>query len=158
MIFLLSIIGCGGKAMVEIGFNDEGAVSMPGDVVIWLTKIELPVGSTLWRGYQPITIPINATGFISATGTYYEIEPGYYQIISVFIDSVRYVADSVSTLLVDRPYQFFADATIPIYIDENNELQLVVNIQSDNWLDFDAAEIKDGHYAFEGAQLKIHYQ
>lgn len=158
IIFLLIVIGCMKTALVEIGFNDEGAVSIPGDVVLWVTEIEFPLGNTLWRGYQPITIPINSSGFISATGTYYEIEPGYYRVARVAVDSVRYINDTVSTLVIERPYRFGICTPYPIYFDGDKEVRLVVSIRTDKWLDCDEAEVKFGCYPFDGAQLNIYYQ
>lgn len=158
IIFLLVVSGCMKTALVEIGFNDEGAVNMPGDIVLWITEIEFPVGRTLWRGYQPITVSISDKGFVSATGTYYEIDPGYYRTVRVCVDSVRYVNDTVSALLVETPYRFAACTSYPIYFDGSEEVQLVISIRTDRWLDFDEADLKDGHYPFEGAQLNIYYQ
>ena len=60
-------------------------------------------------------------------------------------------------MLVETSYQFIANAFTQIVIDENDDLQLAITINSSSWLDTDSMKIKGGHELFEGAALRVYY-
>jgi len=161
LILPLIIIGCAGQAMVEVGLYDESLAEAPlGDVVMRVTKIELAADNTyntIWESANHVEVAVQSPDFVSITNRYIEITPGSYQSIRLTVDSVSYVHDPVSMMLIDTSYQFIANAFSQIVIDENDDLQLAITINSSSWLDTDSMKIKEGHVAFEGAALRVYY-
>lgn len=160
LILPIIIIGCAGQAMVEVGLYDESLVDAPlGDVVMRVTKIELAEDNTyntIWESANHVEVTVQSSDFVSITEGYIEITPGSYQSIRLTVDSVCYVSDS-TVMLVETSYQFVANAFTQIVIDENDDLQLAITINSSSWLDTDSMKIKEGHVAFEGAALRVYY-
>lgn len=160
LILPIIIIGCAGQAMVEVGLYDESLVDAPlGDVVMRVTKIELAEDNTyntIWESANHVEVGVQSSDFVSITNNYVEITPGSYQSIRLTVDSVGYVSDS-TVMLVETSYQFIANAFSQIVIDENDDLQLAITINSSSWLDTDSMKIKEGHVAFEGAALRVYY-
>ncbi len=160
LILPLIIIGCAGQAMVEVGLYDESLAEAPlGDVVMRVTKIELAEDNTyntIWESANHVEVAVQSPDFVSITNNYIEITPGSYQSIRLTVDSVCYVSDSI-VMLVETSYQFIAKAFSQIVIDENDDLQLAITINSSSWLDTDSMKIKEGHVAFEGAALRVYY-
>lgn len=160
LILPIIIIGCAGQAMVEVGLYDESLVDAPlGDVVMRVTKIELAEDNTyntIWESVNHVEVAVQSSDFVSITNNYVEITPGSYQSIRLTVDSVCYVSDS-TVMLVETSYQFIANAFTQIVIDENDDLQLAITINSSSWLDTDSMKIKGGHELFEGAALRIYY-
>jgi len=164
----LLIVGCAGQAMVEVGLNDSEFLSFllwgtEGDIVMRVVCIEVPQDGaydTLWSGAHEVVVPIRDRDFVSITGGDVEISPDSYLRMRLTVDSVRYVDEPVDKMLIDTPYQFTAQAFSAIVIEEDDEFRLVVNINSDAWFDSnpDSLKIREGHEAFEGAQLKIYYE
>ncbi len=157
LILPIIIIGCAGQAMVEVGLYDESLVDAPlGDVVMRVTKIELAEDNTyntIWESANHVEVTVQSSDFVSITEGSIEITPGSYQSIRLTVDSVRYVSD-LTVMLVETSYQFIANAFTQIDIDENDDLQLVITINSSSWLDTDSMKIKDGHELFEEAALR----
>jgi len=160
LILPIIIIGCAGQAMVEVGLYDESLVDAPlGDVVMRVTKIELAEDNTyntIWESANHVEVTVQSSDFVSITEGSIEITPGSYQSIRLTVDSVCYVSDS-TVMLVETSYQFVANAFTQIVIDENDDLQLAITINSSSWLDTDSMKIKEGHVAFEGAALRVYY-
>ena len=160
LILPIIIIGCAGQAMVEVGLYDESLVDAPlGDVVMRVTKIELAEDNTyntIWESANHVEVAVQSSDFVSITNNYIEITPGSYQSIRLTVDSVCYVSDT-TVMLVETSYQFIANAFSQIVIDENDDLQLAITINSSSWLDTDLMKIKEGHVAFEGAALRVYY-
>lgn len=160
LILPIIIIGCAGQAMVEVGLYDESLVDAPlGDVVMRVTKIELAEDNTyntIWESANHVEVTVQSSDFVSITEGSIEITPGSYQSIRLTVDSVCYVSDS-TVMLVETSYQFIANAFTQIVIDENDDLQLAITINSSSWLDTDSMKIKGGHELFEGAALRIYY-
>lgn len=160
LILPLIIIGCAGQAMVEVGLYDESLADAPlGDVVMRVTKIELAEDNTyntIWESANHVEVAVQSSDFVSITNNYIEITPGSYQSIRLTVDSVCYVSDT-TVMLVETSYQFIANAFSQIVIDENDDLQLAITINSSSWLDTDSMKIKEGHVAFEGAALRVYY-
>lgn len=160
LILPIIIIGCAGQAMVEVGMYDESLAEAPlGDVVMRVTKIELAEDNTyntIWESANHVEVGVQSSDFVSITNNYVEITPGSYQSIRLTVDSVGYVSDS-TVMLVETSYQFIANAFSQIVIDENDDLQLAITINSSSWLDTDSMKIKEGHVAFEGAALRVYY-
>ena len=160
LILPIIIIGCAGQAMVEVGLYDESLIDAPlGDVVMRVTKIELAEDNTyntIWESANHVEVTVQSSDFVSITEGSIEITPGSYQSIRLTVDSVCYVSDS-TVMLVETSYQFIANAFTQIVIDENDDLQLAITINSSSWLDTDSMKIKEGHVAFEGAALRVYY-
>lgn len=160
LILPIIIIGCAGQAMVEVGLYDESLVDAPlGDVVMRVTKIELAEDNTyntIWESVNHVEVTVQSSDFVSITEGSIEITPGSYQSIRLTVDSVCYVSDS-TVMLVETSYQFIANAFTQIVIDENDDLQLAITINSSSWLDTDSMKIKGGHELFEGAALRVYY-
>ena len=160
LILPIIIISCAGQAMVEVGMYDESLAEAPlGDVVMRVTKIELAEDNTyntIWESANHVEVGVQSSDFVSITNNYVEITPGSYQSIRLTVDSVGYVSDS-TVMLVETSYQFIANAFTQIVIDENDDLQLAITINSSSWLDTDLMKIKEGHVAFEGAALRVYY-
>lgn len=160
LILPIIIIGCAGQAMVEVGLYDESLVDAPlGDVVMRVTKIELAEDNTyntIWESVNHVEVTVQSSDFVSITEGSIEITPGSYQSIRLTVDSVCYVSDS-TVMLVETSYQFIANAFTQIVIDENDDLQLAITINSSSWLDTDSMKIKGGHELFEEAALRIYY-
>ena len=160
LILPIIIIGCAGQAIVEVGLYDESLVDAPlGDVVMRVTKIELAEDNTyntIWESANHVEVTVQSSDFVSITEGSIEITPGSYQSIRLTVDSVCYVSDS-TVMLVETSYQFIANAFTQIVIDENDDLQLAITINSSSWLDTDSMKIKDGHELFEGAALRVYY-
>ncbi|MCK4756193.1 hypothetical protein KAS56_04600 [candidate division WOR-3 bacterium] len=160
LILPIIIIGCAGQAMVEVGLYDESLVDAPlGDVVMRVTKIELAEDNTyntIWESANHVEVTVQSSDFVSITEGSIEITPGSYQSIRLTVDSVCYVSDS-TVMLVETSYQFIANAFTQIVIDENDDLQLAITINSSSWLDTDSMKIKGGHELFEGAALRVYY-
>jgi hypothetical protein len=161
LLLPLCFIACAGQALVEFGMNDEGVLdSTFGDLTMRVTEIALPQGGeyiTVWTGAQDMTIPVSSTDFISITYAYETVEPGSYQHVRVTIENLQYV-DLETIMLVDTSFQFNAAAFTQIVLEENDELQLLININSDAWFDTDSLRIRTGHVPFEGASLKVYYE
>jgi uncharacterized cupin superfamily protein len=160
LILPIIIIGCAGQAMVEVGLYDESLADAPlGDVVMRVTKIELAEDNTyntIWESANQVEVAVQSSDFVSITEGYIEITPGSYQSIRLTVDSVYYVSDT-TVMLVETSYQFIANAFTQIVIDENDDLQLAITINSSSWLDTDSMKIKGGHELFEGAALRVYY-
>ncbi|MBA7515123.1 hypothetical protein ES705_07161 [subsurface metagenome] len=160
LILPIIIIGCAGQAMVEVGLYDESLADAPlGDVMMRVTKIELAEDNTyntIWESANHVEVAVQSSDFVSITNNYIEITPGSYQSIRLTVDSVCYVSDT-TVMLVETSYQFIANAFSQIVIDENDDLQLAITINSSSWLDTDLMKIKEGHVAFEGAALRVYY-
>ncbi|NOR17789.1 hypothetical protein GQ543_08815 [candidate division WOR-3 bacterium] len=160
LILPIIIIGCAGQAMVEVGLYDESLVDAPlGDVVMRVTKIELAEDNTyntIWESANHVEVTVQSSDFVSITEGSIEITPGSYQSIRLTVDSVCYVSDS-TVMLVETSYQFIANAFTQIVIDENDDLQLAITINSSSWLDTDSMKIKGGHELFEEAALRVYY-
>jgi len=160
LILPIIIIGCAGQAMVEVGLYDESLVDAPlGDVVMRVTKIELAEDNTyntIWESANHVEVTVQSSDFVSITEGSIEITPGSYQSIRLTVDSVCYVSDS-TVMLVETSYQFIANAFTQIVIDENDDLQLAITINSSSWLDTDSMKLKVGHVPFEGAALRVYY-
>jgi len=160
LILPIIIIGCAGQAIVEVGLYDESLVDAPlGDVVMRVTKIELAEDNTyntIWESANHVEVTVQSSDFVSITEGSIEITPGSYQSIRLTVDSVCYVSDS-TVMLVETSYQFIANAFTQIVIDENDDLQLAITINSSSWLDTDSMKIKGGHELFEGAALRVYY-
>jgi hypothetical protein len=164
LILLLPIcfIGCAGQALVEFGMNDEGLLdSTLGDLVMRVTEIAVPHQDggyiTVWTGAQDMTIPIGSTDYFSVTNGYETVEPGSYQHVRVTVENLQYV-DLETIMLVDTSFQFNAAAFTQIVLEENDELQLLINVNSDAWFDTDSLKIRTGHLPFEGASLKVYFE
>ena len=166
LILPLLIVGCAGQAMVEVGLNDSEFSSLlllgtEGDIIMRVLCIEVPqegAYDTLWSGAQEVVVPIHGADFVSITGGNIEISPDSYLRMRLTVDSVRYVDEPLDKMLIDAPYQFTAQAFSPIVIEEDDEFRLVVFINSDVWFDSNSFGIREGHEAFEEAQLKIYYE
>lgn len=160
LILPIIIIGCAGQAMVEVGLYDESLVDAPlGDVVMRVTKIELAEDNTyntIWENANHVEVTVQSSDFVSITEGSIEITPGSYQSIRLTVDSVCYVSDS-TVMLIETSYQFIANAFTQIVIDENDDLQLAITINSSSWLDTDSMKLKVGHVPFEGAALRVYY-
>ena len=160
LILPIIIIGCAGQAMVEVGLYDESLVDAPlGDVVMRVTKIELAEDNTyntIWESANHVEVTVQSSDFVSITEGSIEITPGSYQSIRLTVDSVCYVSDS-TVMLVETSYQFIANAYSQIVIEENDDLQLVITINSSSWLDTDSMKIKEGHELFEGMVLRVYH-
>lgn len=162
MIVSLAVIGCAGKANIEIGLNDEGLLlGTFGDLTMRVLKIELPEGAvynTIWEGIKFVTVSIQGGDFVSITDHYITVTPGSYNKIRLTVDSLCYAQETTKKILIDTVYQFEATAFTEIVIEEGDELNLVVNIVSSSWFDMGLLEIKTDHYPFENAGLKVYYQ
>jgi hypothetical protein len=158
VILPLIIIGCTGQGAVEFGLNDALLDGAFGDIVMTVTKIELPEGDgyyTVWEGDQDVVV--HDDEFVSITDRYVEVTPGAYQNARLTVDNVRYVQNLISIPLIDTPYQFTASAFSELVVEENDDLQFVVNIVSSTWFDSDSLKIRSGYQAFQGAVLRIYY-
>lgn len=163
LLLLFLFICCGGTGMVEIGINDgpeKATLAGAGDIAMRVLRIDIPESgayTVLWEGEQEVLVSVESSDFISVTNRYLDIEPGSYENVRVTVDSVRHVQDTIEVMLVDTAYQFVADAFTDIVIEEDDEFQLVVGINTPLWFDPGSQEIRPGHVAFEGATLKIYY-
>jgi hypothetical protein len=162
-LLLFLFVYCGGTGMVEIGVNDgpeKATLGTAGDISMRVLSIEIPESggyTVLWDGVQAVRVSIESSDFVSITNRFFEVEPGSYEDIRVTVDSVQHVQDTLVVMLVDTAYQFVADAFTDIVIEENDEFQLVVGINTPLWFDPGNQEIRPGHVAFEGATLRIYY-
>lgn len=157
----LIIIGCAGQGAIEFGIND-GALfdGTLGDISMTVTRIEMPEGdgyTMVWEGAKEVIVGIGVSDFVSITDRYIEVTPGSYQNIRLTVESVRYIQDSNSVLLIDTSYRFTATASLALRVEENFDQEFVVGIMSATWFDVDPPKIKDGCVAFQGASLKINY-
>ena len=161
LLLTICFIGCAGQALIEFGMNDEGLLdSTFGDFTMRVTEIAVPEGGgyvTVWTGARDMSVPLGETGFISITYGFEVIDPGSYQHVRVTVENLQYV-DLETVSLVDTAYQFDAAAFTQIVLEENDELLLVININSDAWFDTDSLQIRTGHLPFEGASLKVYYE
>ena len=163
-LLLFLFICCGGTGMVEIGINDgpeKATLGTAGDIAMRVLRIDIPESggyTVLWEGEQAVRVSVESSDFVSITNRELEIEPGAYDDIRVTVDSVRHVQDTLEVMLVDTAYQFVADAFTAIVIEEDDQFQLVVGINTPLWFDEVEQEIRQGHVAFEGASLKIYYE
>lgn len=161
LLVMMCFIGCAGQALVEFGMNDEGLLdSTFGDFVMRVTEIAVPEGGgyvTVWTGAQDMSVPLGETGYITITYGFETVDPGSYPHVRVTIENLQYV-DLGTVMLIDTAYQFEATAFTQIVMEENDELQLVININSDAWFDTDSLDIRTGHQPFEGASLKVYYE
>jgi uncharacterized cupin superfamily protein len=162
LVALIIIINCADNATVEFGMNDRGLLrGTLGDFVVYVSKIELPednIYTTVWDGSRAIEVSVNDDEFVTITEHYIEVTPGSYEQVRVTIDSLYYVQDQMSELLVGTTLQFTATAISDVIIEEGDELQLVINIVSDNWFDAESLMIKPGYDVFEGARLQVHHE
>ncbi len=169
IVLPLLIIGCAGQATVEVGLNDETVLSSllllgtQGNIEMRVLCVELPDGAaydTIWSGAKDVSVPVDSRDYISITDAYEEVSPGSYQRMRLTVDSVRFVDEPTDKMLIEAPYQFSAQAFSPIVIEENDELRLVISINSNEWFDSnpDSLKIRDGYEGFEGARLKIYYE
>jgi hypothetical protein len=157
---ILIMVGCAGTASVEVGMNDAQVDGTFGDMVMRVTKIEVAEDNTyntIWESVVLVNVPVQSEDYVSITQNYVEISPGSYKYVQLTVDSVRYIQNTTSIMLMRTPYQFVATAFADIIIDENEELKLVVGINSKDWFDIDSLKIKAGHDPFEGASLKVYY-
>ena len=161
IVMPLLVLTCAGTGLVEIGVNDEGLVDGPlGWMAMRVQKIEFPEGNsyfTFWEGEQDVTVSLQSANFVTVTNDYQEIDPGSYDHIRLTVDSVRYL-DGTETIIIDTTVEFNADAFTQIVIEKNDELRLVVNLNTSVWFSPDSVKIRDLHVPFEGASLKIHYE
>ncbi|KPJ71847.1 hypothetical protein AMJ52_08305 [candidate division TA06 bacterium DG_78] len=159
---LIIVINCAGNATVEFGMNDRGLLrGTLGDFVVYVSKIELPednIYTTVWDGSSVIEVSVTDDDFVTITEHYIEVPPGSYEQVRVTIDSLYYVQEQISEVLVGATLQFIATAISDVVIEEGDELQLVINIVSDNWFDAESLMIRPGHEAFEGARLQVHHE
>jgi hypothetical protein len=162
IIAVALIIGCGNNAAVEFGMNDvtllEGAA---GDLGMRVLSIEVPDGDNyvpVWEGTEPIVVELEISDFTTITHRYIDVEPGTYGNVRVTIDSLIYIQQTSSTLVLDTAYQFVAQAFTPVVISDGDELKLVVSIAAEIWFDTDSVRIIEGHYPFEGAAMTIFYE
>ncbi|MGB3479740.1 MAG: hypothetical protein WBB67_11335 [bacterium] len=161
LILPLIIIGCTGQGAIEFGAND-GALfdGTLGDIGMTVTKIEVPDGDgylTVWEGAKEVVVALGVADFVGITDRYVEVTPGSYQNVRLTVESVRYIQDSISVLLIDASYQFIATAFSGLVVDENDDLQFVIGIMSTTWFDSDSLKIRSGYEAFQGATLRINY-
>ncbi len=157
----LIIIGCAGQGAIEFGIND-GALfdGTLGDISMTVTRIEMPEGDVytmVWEGAKEVVVALGVADFVSITDRYVEVTPGSYQNVRLTVESVRYIQDSKSVLLIDTSYRFTATAFSALPVAENFDQEFVVGIMSTTWFDIDPPKIKDGYVAFQGASLKINY-
>lgn len=161
LVAVIALVGCGNNAAVEFGMNDEAVLDSEfGDIGMKIRGIELPEGDnyiTIWEGVEYVQIELKNSDFVSITNDYRGVAPGSYSNVRITVDSVVYVQETSSTVLIDTLFQFVAQAFAPLVIDEGDELQLVVVIASENWFDLNTGSIIPGSQAFEGAALRIHY-
>lgn len=162
-LLLFLFICCGGTGMVEIGINDgpeKATLAGAGDIGMRVLRIDIPESddyTVLWEGEQAVRVSVESSDFISVTNRFLEIEPGSYEDMRITVDSVRHIQDTIEVMLVDTVCQFVADAFTAIVIEEDDEFQLVVGINTPLWFDPGNQEIRPGHVVFEGATLKIYY-
>jgi hypothetical protein len=142
--------------------NDRGLLrGTLGDFVVYVSKIELPeddIYTTIWTGSSAVAVSVNDDDFMTITEHSIEVSPGSYEQVRVTIDSLYYVQEQISEVLVGTALQFIATAISDVVIEEGDELQLVINIVSDNWFDADSLTVRPGHEAFEGARLQVHHE
>lgn len=162
IIGVAAIIGCGSNASVEFGMNDvtllDGAA---GDLGMRVLSIEVPDGDTyvpVWEGAEPIVVELETSDFTSITYRYIDVETGTYSNVRVTVDSLAYIQQTSSTIVIDSAYQFVAQAFTPIVISDGDELRLVISIAAEIWFDTDSVRIIEGHYPFEGAGVTIFYE
>jgi hypothetical protein len=162
LIILIILINCAGNATAEFGMNDRGLLrGTLGDFVVYVSKIELPEDNTyttVWDGSSAVEVSVNDDDFVTITEHSIEVLPGSYEQVRVTIDSLYYVQDQISEVLVGTALEFTATAISDVVIEEGDELQLVINIVSDNWFDAESLMIRPGHEAFEGARLQVHHE
>ena len=162
LVGIIAIISCADNAVVEFGMNDEAVFDSEfGDIGAKITKIELPdedTYTTIWQGAEYVQIEMQNSDFVTITNSYRSIAPGAYSNVRITADSVVYIQETSSTILVDTLFQFVAQAFAPLVIDEGDEFQLVVVIASENWFDSNTASIISGSHAFQGATLRIYYE
>ena len=162
IMVVAAIIGCGNNAAVEFGMNDvtllEGAA---GDLGMRVLSIEVPDGNTyipVWEGPEQVVVELETSDFTSITHRYIDVDPGTYGNVRVTIDSLTYIQQTSSTLVLDTAYQFVAQSFTPVVISDGDELKLVVSIAAEIWFDTDSVRIIEGHYPFEGAAMTIFYE
>jgi len=157
----LIIIGCAGQGAIEFGINDSALFDGTlGDISMTVTRIEMPEGDVytmVWEGAKEVIVGIRVSDFVSITDRYIDVTPGSYQNIRLTVESVRYIQDSNSVLLIDTSYQFIATAFSALPVEENFDQEFVVGIMSTTWFDIDSLKIREGYEAFQGASLKINY-
>lgn len=157
----LIIIGCAGQGAIEFGINDNALFDGTlGDISMTVTRIEMPEGDVytmVWEGAKEVIVGIRVSDFVSITDRYIEVTPGSYQNIRLTVESVRYIQDSNSVLLIDTSYQFIATAFSALPVEENFDQEFVIGIMSTTWFDIDSLKIREGYEAFQGASLKINY-
>ena len=162
ILVVVAIIGCGNNAAVEFGMNDvtllDGAA---GDLGMRVLSIEVPDGDTyipVWEGAEPIVVELETSDFTTITHRYIDLEPGTFSNVRVMIDSLTYIQQTSTTVIIDSTYQFVAQAFTPVVISDGDELKIVVSIAAEIWFDTDSVRIIEGHYPFEGAAITIFYE
>ncbi|MBN2620301.1 hypothetical protein JXB22_04345 [candidate division WOR-3 bacterium] len=159
LVALIIIIGCASESFVEFGANDDVLLDAPlGDITMRVLRIEVPEGgtyTTVWDLGKRVTVPIQASGFVSITDGPVVIVPGTYDHARITVDSVCYVSDS-TTLLIDTTYIFDANAFTDIVIEENEDMSLVINIVSTTWFDTNTGTISGT--PFDQAALRVYYE
>uniref|UniRef100_A0A7C4X8Y5 DUF4382 domain-containing protein n=1 Tax=candidate division WOR-3 bacterium TaxID=2052148 RepID=A0A7C4X8Y5_UNCW3 len=160
-ICIMVVLNCANFASVEFGFNDEGIYrGTLGQFGIRVLKIEAKTKenySPLWEGTRLVFVQREGSGFASITEQSIQMDPGTYKTLRITVDSLCYVTDVNSFLLLDTEYQFTASSFSDITIDKGDELRLVIDIASPQWFDSDSMKIKTGHQAFEGAAVRRYY-
>ena len=149
-------------ALAEFGMNDEQLLADDvGGLRMEIHRVELPSGSnyfTVWEGTETVQVELYNSSFCTITNGYIQIEPGTYDNTRLTVDSLAYVQQTSTILLVDTSFAFIAQTFMPIIIEEENEYRLVISIASDVWFDADSVRIIPGRYPFEGAALRMFYR
>ena len=162
IIAAIAVISCANNAAVEFGMNDEAVFDSEfGDIGVRIRRIELPdddTYTTVWEGVEYLQIELQNSDFVTITNSYIDVAPGSYSSVRITADSVVYIQETSSTILVDTLFQFVAQAFAPLVIDEGDEFQLVVVIASEDWFDSNTGTIIAGSHAFQGATLRIYYE
>ena len=158
LIPLVLIIGCAGDALVEFGVNDDALIDAPlGDIVMRVLSIDISENgsyTTVWNSGTQVTVPLQTGGYESITDLPVTVIPGTYDHVRVTIDSVRFVSDSTVTL-IDTQYVFDANAFTNIIISENDDLSLVILINSVTWFDAGSGQVTG--VPFDQATLRVYY-
>ncbi len=162
LVVLIVWLACTNQAFIEVGMNDATLLAgVYGDLIMNVTKIEIAETnnySTVWEGHKSLLVSIQSPDYVTLTDDWVQITPGEYRYMRVTADSLRYDNNITITMLHEQSFDFVAQAFSNILVDENDEIQLVILINSNNWLELDSLRIIPGKSAFEGAALRIHYE
>jgi hypothetical protein len=161
LLTIIAVVGCGNNASVEFGMNDEALFDgVAGDLLMRVRQIELPDAGeyvSVWEATEYVQVELQTSDFVSITNGYIDIEPGTYSRARITVDSLMHVQQSESTLVVESPVSFVAEAFTPIVVSEGDELTLVIVLNAETWFDETSSTIIDGHDPFEGTALRIFY-